>query len=94
MLIVALIHDLLARSIDFVLAFPQADLDVPIFMELPPGIEPKDRDCGEYVFKLKKFLYRLRQESLYWFEKRKTALTDRGYVSSKVDPCLFYLKIP
>ena len=92
-LIVALIHDLLVRSIDYVLAFPQADLDVPIFMELPPGIEPKDRARGEYLFKLKKSRYGLCQASLNWFKKRKTALTDRGYVSLKVDPCLFYSKI-
>ncbi len=28
------------KSIDFVLAFPQADLDVPVFMELPAGVNP------------------------------------------------------
>ena len=31
------IHKLESKSIDFVLAFPQADLDVDIWMELPIG---------------------------------------------------------
>ena len=28
------------KSIDFVLAFPPADLDVPVYMELPTGMNP------------------------------------------------------
>jgi hypothetical protein len=31
---VAKIHGLPSKSIDFVLAFPQADLEVPVYMEL------------------------------------------------------------
>ena len=27
------------KAIDFVLAFPQADLDVPVYMELPAGMD-------------------------------------------------------
>ncbi len=32
-------HGLPLKSIDFVLAFPQADLEVPVYMELPLGID-------------------------------------------------------
>jgi hypothetical protein len=32
------IHGLHSKSINFVLAFPQADLDVDIWMELPMGM--------------------------------------------------------
>ena len=42
LLIVAKIHGLQSKSIDFILAFPQADLDVPVYMELPAGINPVD----------------------------------------------------
>jgi hypothetical protein len=28
------------KSINFVLAFAQADLDVPVYMELPAGVNP------------------------------------------------------
>ncbi len=31
------IHGLSLKSIDFVLTFPQADLEIPVFMELPIG---------------------------------------------------------
>ncbi len=40
LLVVAKIHGLESKSIDFVLAFPQADLDVLVFMELPAGVNP------------------------------------------------------
>ncbi len=42
LLIVAKIHSLSSKSVDFVLAFPQADLDVPVYMELAVGINPID----------------------------------------------------
>ena len=39
LLVIAKIHRLDSKSIDFVLAFPQADLDVDIWMELPPKLD-------------------------------------------------------
>ena len=37
LLIVSQILDLNTQAIDFILAFPQADIDVPVYMELPTG---------------------------------------------------------
>ena len=34
------LHSLETESIDFVLAFPQADLDDDVWMELPEGMDP------------------------------------------------------
>jgi hypothetical protein len=59
---VAKIHGLKSKSIDFVLAFPQADLDVPVYMELPAGvnlIDVSDGDRRKYILKLNKSLYGL-----------------------------------
>jgi hypothetical protein len=55
------IHGLESKTIDFILAFPQADLDVDIWMELPTGIVVSDRKdtLRAYVLKLKKSLYGL-----------------------------------
>ena len=38
LLIVAKIHKLDSKSIDFFLAFPQADIPIPVYMELPAGV--------------------------------------------------------
>ena len=60
------IHGLHSKSIDFVLAFPQVDLDVDIWMELPMGIVvgSHESDSHGYVLKLKKSLYGFKQASL------------------------------
>jgi hypothetical protein len=60
------IHGLHSKSIDFVLAFPQADLDVDIWMKLPMGIVlgSHESESHGYVLKLKKSLYGLKQASL------------------------------
>jgi hypothetical protein len=39
LLVLSEIVGLESKALDFVLAFPQADLDVPVYMELPAGME-------------------------------------------------------
>ncbi len=52
-LAIAKIQCLSTKSIDFVLAFPQADLEIPVYMELPIGFDaPEGGNCISYVLKL------------------------------------------
>ena len=91
LLAIAKIHNLPSKGIDFVLAFPQAELEVPVYMELPLGFSPQDDGRrGKYVLKLNKSLYGLKQASFNWFAKLKGGLEDRGFVQSNVDACVFY----
>ena len=53
LMILSVLHDLETRSIDFTLTFPQADLYIDVFMELPVGFD-LGPDSREYVIKLKK----------------------------------------
>ena len=39
LLVLSEIAGLESKAVDFVLAFPQADLDVPVYMEIPAGME-------------------------------------------------------
>ena len=95
LLSLAKIYNLDSKAIDFVLAFPQADLDVDIWMYLPIGFQVDGQTEADsdrrYILKLNKNLYGLKQASYNWFEKLKEGLTSRGFVPSKIDPCL-YLK--
>jgi hypothetical protein len=71
LLIIAKIHGLKSKSIDFILAFHQADLDVPVYMKLPAGINNtnvSDGDWRRYVLKLNKSLYGLKQAGYNWFK--------------------------
>jgi len=92
LLLIAIMNDLPTTAIDFVLAFPQATLgpDERIYMEIPAGMDSPGTDRKQYVLKLKKNLYGLKQAGLNWFEYLKSGLTERGFKQSKVDPCVFY----
>jgi hypothetical protein len=87
----AKIHGLSSKSIDFVLAFPQADLEIPVFMELPLGFDAPDSQSRKYfVLQLNKSLYGLKQTGYNWFTKLSNRLKDCGFVPSSVYPCVFF----
>ena len=74
LLVLSEIIGLECEAIDFVLAFPQADLDVLVYMEGPRGIEiPNSKHRREYVLLLNKNLYGLKQASTNWHDMLKTA---------------------
>jgi hypothetical protein len=93
LLAIAKIHGLSLRSIDFVLAFPQANLEIPVYMELPLGFDaPNNESQKHYVLHLNKSLYGLKQAGYNWFTKLSTGLEDCGFFPSSVDPCVFFSK--
>jgi hypothetical protein len=64
LLIISEIIGLETKTLNFVLAFPQADLDTPVFMEIPIGIAVDGIDQNRnYVLRLRKSLYVLKQAS-------------------------------
>ncbi len=90
-LAVVKIHGLLSTSINFVLAFPQADLEIPVYMELPIGFDASNgENCKFYVLRLKKSLYGLKQAGYNWFRKLSNGLQDRRFVQSNIDPCILF----
>jgi hypothetical protein len=94
-MIIAKIHGLESKSIDFVLAFAQAELDVPVYVELPTGVNPvdiSDMDQCKYILKLNKNLHGLKQAGYNWYEKLREGLIRRDFVQSQVDKCIFFRK--
>ena len=93
LLAVAKIHGLSLKSIDFVLAFLQADLEVPVFVELPLGFNaPDSQNRKHYVLRLNKSLYGLKQAGYNWFAKLSNGLEDRGFVPSSIILVSFLVK--
>ena len=89
---VAKMHELDTKVIDFVLAFPQAKLDVNVFMEIPTDMVltkvAENYQRSLYVLSVNKSLYGLKQASSNWYEMLTTGLRDRGFKPSNVDPCV------
>ena len=96
LLSIAKIFRLESKAIDFVLAFPQADLDVDIWMYLPVGFQvdgqTEEDSNRHYILKLNKSLYGLKQASYNWYEKLKEGFKNRGLKLSQIDPCLYMKK--
>ena len=86
------IYKLGSRSIDFVLAFTQADFDVNVYKELPIGIYVPNGGTRDYFLKLNKYIYGLNQDNANWFETLKASLYSRDFEQSQVDPCVFLRK--
>ena len=86
------IHKLESKAINFFLAFPQVDLKVDIWMNLPIGFQVYGQTetyfDRHYVLKLNKNLYGLKQGSFNWYKKLKTSLVNRNLKPSDIDPCL------
>ena len=65
-MIVSQVLEIDTQAIDFVLAFPHAKLEVPVYMEFPAGMDlaGHGKDSSKYLLKLKRSLYGLKQASM------------------------------
>ena len=92
----AIINNWHIRSIDFVLAFPQANVKTDIYMK-PPTVPhdftipdlPAFSDRFNKAYKLIKNLYGLKDAGRTWNLHLKAGLTARGWKQSTIDECLF-----
>ena len=90
LLIHAVIFKWNTRQIDFVLAYPQADVETPLYMKMPSGITVKNFHRSTHVLKLRKNLYGQKQAGRVWFNHLSAKLLSITFTPSKVDPCIFY----
>ena len=59
-------------------------------MEIHAGFSHKDSDSTkDYVLRLKKNFYGLKQASFNWNKLLKAGLLKQGFKQSQIDPCLF-----
>ena len=87
-LTLAAIENLHTKSIDFVLAYPHANLDVDIYMWLQEGFNAGP-ESGRYVLKLQNNLNGLKQVGHNWFRKLYIVLGNLSIKPSKLDTCVF-----
>ena len=95
----AIVNNWHIHSIDFVLAFPQADIQTYIYMKshpvpydftIPDLPSPSDRLFKCY--KLLKNLYGLKDAGRTWNHHLRSGLLQRGWKQSPIDECLFVKK--
>jgi len=91
LLILSNLLGLKTRQVDYVQAFPQAELEEDVYMKIPNGFyyEDPNNSNKKYCLKLKKNLYGLKQAAMNWYFKLRDGLLARGFKQSLIDPCLF-----
>jgi hypothetical protein len=93
LIILSIVKRWKTKQIDMVLAFPQADInpDIEIYIRIPYGMkinEPGDK--RDYLLKVEKNIYGLKDAGRTWSEHLRDNLLKRGFKQSVIDQCLFY----
>jgi hypothetical protein len=91
LLIVFGIHfDWALRQIDFIMAYPQAPMEMDMYMELPTGIHTKHGNSKDHVLKLLANIYGQKQAGCMWNSYLITKLQEINFKQSLIDDCIFY----
>lgn len=80
-------HHFQIDQMDAVTAFLQGDLEEDIYISQPEGFD----DSTGRVCKLNKAMYGLKQSGRQWNKKLDKAMKRRGFLRSRVDPCVYIL---
>ena len=93
LLILAKLNGYYTKQIDFVLAYPQADIPFDnYYMSLPKRITTKDGNKDTHVLKLNKNIYGGRNSGRVWNDYLKTGLENIGFEQSTSDECVYFRK--
>ncbi len=75
---------------DFVMAYPQAPIEMDIYMELSQGIQTAHGKSKGHVLKLEKNIYSQKQAGCVWNSFLVHKLLSIGFTTSLIDDCVFY----
>ena len=89
MLTLSIIKSWHTWQIDFTLAYPQADVECDLYMELPKGFEVK-ANSNHHCLQIIKNIYGQKQAGRTWALHLKRGLLSIGFVQSLADDCIFY----
>jgi hypothetical protein len=90
LIILVILFSRTAKQVDFIMAYPQAPIEMDMYMELPHGIETRYGNSRDYVLKLLRNLYGQKQAGRVWNEYLVEKLRSIGFTQSLVDECVFY----
>ena len=72
---------------DFKSAYINGHINEEVYVSQPPGFE--NYEHPNYVYKLKRALYDLKQAPKAWYERLRKFLLEQGFSRGKVDTTLF-----
>ena len=79
-----------SRQLDFVMAYPQAPAEMPLYMRLPQGYKCNGITRKTHALKLLRNVYGQKQGGRVWNKFMDQGLHEIGFTPSEFDPCLYY----
>jgi hypothetical protein len=89
MIIFGIISCWALQQVDFVMVYPQAPIEMDIYMELPQVIQTKLGNSKEHFLKLEKNIYGQKQAGSMWNSFLEDKLMSIGFTTSLIDDCVF-----
>ena len=80
------------HQMDVKTAFLNGELEETVYMKQPPGIREAGKE--DWVCKLLKSLYGLKQSPRQWNCKFDASLKEMGFIQSIKDPCIYVKRNP
>ena len=77
-------------QVDVKSAFLNGELEEEVYVQQPPGFE--DPEFSDFVYKLLKDLYGLKQASRAWYDTLSEFLIKNGFARGTIDKTLFFKK--
>ncbi len=72
------------------MAYPQAPIEMDMYMEHPTGIHTKHGDSKDHILKLLANIYGQKQAGQVWNSYLVTKLREINFKQSLIDDCVFY----
>ena len=91
LLSLAACEDWEVHHVDVKGAYLQGDLEEEIYMRPPKGVKVEGNE--DFVWRLLKSLYGLKQAGRNWKKKLETVLLEFGFVKSDADDCLYIWRV-
>ena len=89
-LILSLLLGWCSRQLDFVMAYPQAPVEMPLYLRLQHGYNRKGMTRKSHVLKLMRSVYGQKQAARIWNKYMDQGMKSIGFTPSKFDPFLYY----
>jgi hypothetical protein len=77
------------KGLDIYGAFLTADIDEPVYIQLPKGLDPSNPEA-QPIWRICRTLYGLNRAPKAFYDQLTEVLLSKGYSRSVNDPCLFF----
>jgi Reverse transcriptase (RNA-dependent DNA polymerase) len=90
LLVLALMYGWCTIQVDFILAYPQAPVECPLYMKIPKGFQVRHGNWKTHVLRILRNLYGQKQAGRVWHQHLHQGLLKLGWTQSSADDCVYY----